>query len=203
LVLLAGNQRFRPLFLFQIGAVVMSNQDFEGASPKSTRRSESATDWTARTAREAFSSASSLAGEAAEKVKGAAADTAATLTGEVKQVLDRKVEGGAEMLGLMSRSATRAAEELEGQSPEMANLVRAVARRVDGFAGDLREQSVDELIRTAADFTRRQPAVVFGLAALAGFFALRTLKSSPSISAPSIQPSQSASSGAGSRRNVS
>jgi hypothetical protein len=44
--------------------------------------------------------------------------------------------------------------------------------------------------QTAADFTRRQPALVFGLAALAGFFAIRTLKSSPSISAPPIQPSQ-------------
>jgi hypothetical protein len=33
--------------------------------------------------------------------------------------------------------------------------------------------------------------VVFGLAALAGFFALRIVKSSPSIPAPPMQPSHS------------
>jgi hypothetical protein len=33
-------------------------------------------------------------------------------------------------------------------------------------------------MRTASDFTRRQPALVFGLASLAGFVLLRVLKSS-------------------------
>jgi hypothetical protein len=63
----------------------------------------------------------------------------------------------------------------------------------------LRDQSVDQLIGKASDFTRRQPALVFGLAALAGFFAVRTVKSAPSISAPSIQPSHSGFSGRGSQ----
>lgn len=31
----------------------------------------------------------------------------------------------------------------------------------------------------ASDFTRKQPALVFGLASLAGFLAFRVLKSSP------------------------
>jgi hypothetical protein len=43
----------------------------------------------------------------------------------------------------------------------------------------LQDQSVDQLWRSASNYTRRQPAVVFGLAALAGFFALRTFKSTP------------------------
>ena len=37
----------------------------------------------------------------------------------------------------------------------------------------------EELMRTASDFTRRQPALVFGLASLAGFVLLRVLKSNP------------------------
>jgi hypothetical protein len=52
------------------------------------------------------------------------------------------------------------------------------------LADGLRDQSVDELVRAASDYTRRQPAVVFGLAALAGFFALRTFKSATSNQAP-------------------
>jgi hypothetical protein len=47
---------------------------------------------------------------------------------------------------------------------------------------------VDELIGGASDFTRRQPAVVFGLAAVAGFLALRTLKLTQPVASPSIQP---------------
>jgi hypothetical protein len=49
---------------------------------------------------------------------------------------------------------------------------------VEEFSDDMRGKSVDELMRTASDFTRRQPALVFGLASLAGFVLLRVLKSS-------------------------
>ena len=57
--------------------------------------------------------------------------------------------------------------------------VRGVADRLDSYASDLRDQSIDQLVGAALTYTRRQPAVVFGLAALAGFFALRTIKSTP------------------------
>jgi hypothetical protein len=56
-------------------------------------------------------------------------------------------------------------------------LVRGVADRLDDYADGLRDKSIDQLMKTASDFTRRQPAVVFGVAALVGFFALRTFKS--------------------------
>jgi hypothetical protein len=150
---------------------------------------------TTNTAKDAISSASSLASEAADKMKQTVSDTAASLTGEVKGLLNRQVGGGADMLGYVARSAKRAAEDLDRDSPQVAGLVRTMASQIDGYAHSLRDQSVDQMWRSAADFTRRQPALVFGLAALAGFLALRTLKSSPSISAPSIQPSHSDSSG--------
>jgi hypothetical protein len=108
----------------------------------------------------------------------------------VKELLNRQVGGGADMLCHVARSARRAAEDLEHDSPQIAGLARGLASQVDRYAEGLRDQSIDEIWRSAADFTRRQPALVFGLAALAGFVALRTVKSSPSISAPSIQPGQ-------------
>jgi hypothetical protein len=52
----------------------------------------------------------------------------------------------------------------------------------------MREQSVEELVRTASDFTRRQPALVFGLASLAGFVLLRVLKSNPPSNSRDSQP---------------
>jgi hypothetical protein len=108
-------------------------------------------------------------------------------------MLDRQVETGAQMVGHFASSAKKAAEDLEQNAPQLAGLVRSFADRVDGYAEDLRDQSVDQLWRTASDFTRRQPALVFGLAAVAGFFAFRMLKSipAPSMPSPSIQPSSS------------
>jgi hypothetical protein len=63
---------------------------------------------------------------------------------------------------------------------------------VDHYAGRLEDQTVEQLAKSASDLTRRQPALMFGLAALAGFFAFRTFKnaSARSVASPPIQPTQ-------------
>jgi hypothetical protein len=116
--------------------------------------------------------------------KRAASEAASTIGSHVKDLLDTQLGSGADIIGQLGSSAQRAAEDLEQNAPQLAGLVRGVADRIEGYADDLRDQSVDELFRSASNFTRRQPALVFGLAALAGFFALRTLKST----APRPQP---------------
>ena len=173
----------------------MSTEDFDTETGQSARSAQR--DRSTKSAKEAVAAASSLAGEAVDQVKQAASSTAATVTGEMKELLNRQVGGGANMLGSVARSAKRAAEDLEGDSPQMAGLVRTFASRVDGYADGLKSQSIDQLWDSTRDFTRRQPALVFGLAALAGFFLLRTIKSTPSVSAPSIQPSHTPDSGGG------
>ena len=60
--------------------------------------------------------------------------------------------------------------------PQLAGMIRSVADTVDGYAGDLKRKSVEDIVRSASDFTRRQPAIVFGFAAMAGFLAFRMLK---------------------------
>ena len=109
--------------------------------------------------------------------KRAASEAASTIGSHMKELLDNQLGSGADIIGQLGSSAQRAAEDLEQNAPQLAGLVRGVADRMEGYAEDLRDQSVDELFRSASNFTRRQPALVFGLAALAGFFALRTLKS--------------------------
>jgi hypothetical protein len=132
-----------------------------------------------------------MAGAAAAETKQAVSDTAATMTERVKQLLDRQVGSGADTVGQVAGAVKRAAQELDRESPELAGLMRTAADRMDGYAHDLRDQSFDQMLRAASDFTRRQPAMVFGLAALAGFFAMRTLKSTPTtVPSPPIQPSQ-------------
>ena len=106
-----------------------------------------------------------------------------SITSEVQEALDQQVVRGARMMSNVARSAKRAAQELERDAPQIAGLVSGVADRVEEYSRTLEKQSVTDLYRTASDFTRHQPALVFGMAALAGFFALRTLKSSQTGSA--------------------
>jgi ElaB/YqjD/DUF883 family membrane-anchored ribosome-binding protein len=108
--------------------------------------------------------------------------TGATLTSQVQDALDHQVVRGARTITNVARSARKAADELENDAPQIASLVRGVADRVEEYSRGLENQSVTDLYQSANDFTRRQPAVVFGVAALAGFFALRTLKSSSTSS---------------------
>jgi ElaB/YqjD/DUF883 family membrane-anchored ribosome-binding protein len=107
----------------------------------------------------------------------------ATITSQVQGALDQQLVRGARVVTNVARSARRAADELDNDAPQIAGLVRGMADRVEEYSTSLQNQSVTDVYQAASDFTRRQPAVVFGVAALAGFFALRTFK----VSAPGYE----------------
>jgi len=132
---------------------------------------------TADTTSDALTTASRAASDAAGKATQVASAAASSITDQVKGLLDEQVGNGADMVGHLADSAMIAAEDLHRSAPQLAGLLEGVAHRLENYADDLHGQSVDELWRSASSYTRRQPAVVFGLAALVGFFALRTLKS--------------------------
>lgn len=132
-----------------------------------------------QTARETVSKLSGAAAQATEKAKQSASEAASTVTQQVKEMLDERVGSGATLVGHLANSGKRAAEDLDRNAPQLAGLMRGVVGSVENFADTMRDQSVDQLFRTASDYTRRKPALVFGLAALAGFFVFRTLKAAP------------------------
>jgi hypothetical protein len=115
--------------------------------------------------------------EAGGQAKQATSSLASDATKQAKGFLNKQVTAGADMVDHVVDSARIAAENLEQEVPQLAGLVRSVADRAEEFSQDLRGQTVEDLIRTASDFTRKQPALVFGLASLAGFLAFRLLKS--------------------------
>jgi hypothetical protein len=167
----------------------MSNQDTQREMPRSSETSSS--ERIAAAASAAISQASDAARDAGAKARDAASEVAGDVSGQFKGLLDRQIGTGANIAGHFASSARRAADEVAGESPFVAGVVRQVADRVESYAGEFKDRTVEELVQTASDFTRRQPAVVFGLAALAGFFIFRTVKSTPSIVAPPIQPNSS------------
>jgi len=125
---------------------------------------------------EAVSKFSEAAQQAGEQAKQTASTLATEANQKAKGLLNQQIATGADMVQQVAGAARAAANNLDRTNPQLAEFVRGAADRVDGFSRDLRGQSVDDLFRTASDFTRRQPAVVFGLASLAGFLAFRVLK---------------------------
>lgn len=180
----------------------MSNQDFRGdfsgGQPSrenmtgSQGTSSQGTTSSVRDAKSgALTQASELAKDAGAKARQAASETASTVADHVKDLLDRQLGSGADMAGQFAHAARLAADDLSKQSPVLGGVVRTVADRVEGYAREWQDQRVDQVFRAASDFTRRQPALVFGAAALAGFFMFRAMKSAPSVtSSPPIQPDQ-------------
>jgi hypothetical protein len=126
------------------------------------------------------SAAGTRPGIEADQNRPRANQSASTLTSQVQEVMDQQVVKGAKVVSNVANSVRRAANELETDTPQLAGLVRGMADRLQDYSLNLEQQSVTDIYRGASDFTRQQPAVVFGLAALAGFFAIRTLKSSSS-----------------------
>jgi len=126
------------------------------------------------------STAGSRPGIEAGQNRPRATQSASTLTSQVQGVMDQQVVKGAKVVSNVANSVRRAANDLETDTPQLAGLVRGMADRLQDYSRNLEQQSVTDIYRGASDFTRQQPAIVFSLAALAGFFALRTLKSSSS-----------------------
>jgi hypothetical protein len=117
--------------------------------------------------------------EAGGQAKQAASSLASDATKQAKGFLNMQVTAGADMVGHVVDSARIAADNLDQDAPQLAGLVRSAADRAEEFSQDLRGRTVEDLIKTASDFTRKQPALVFGLASLAGFLAFRIFKSAP------------------------
>lgn len=128
---------------------------------------------------EAVSKLADVAQQAGSQAKQTASSLASDANQKAKGFLNQQVASGADLAGHVADSARCAADNLDQNAPQLADLVRGAAKRVEEFSRDLRGQTVEDLVRTASDFTRRQPAVVFGFASLAGFLLFRVLKSNP------------------------
>jgi hypothetical protein len=128
---------------------------------------------------EAISKVTDAAQQASSQAKDAAASLASDAGQKAKGFLNMQVSSGSDLAGHVAQSVRCAADSLDPNAPQLASLARGAAERVEQFSRDIRGQTVEDLVRTASDLTRRQPALVFGLASLAGFLAFRVLKSSP------------------------
>ena len=90
---------------------------------------------------------------------------------------DQKMRG-ADAIRHVARAIDSAASELESQSPTVARTVHETARQVEGLSDNLSGRSVNELIQSATELARAQPALFIGGSVVAGFALARFLMSS-------------------------
>lgn len=107
------------------------------------------------------------------------ASTAASgATARLRNAAEDQKNAGADFVSSFAGAVRSAANALESQSPLASDYIRRAAEGIDGVSETLRQRDLNELLYGVQDFARRQPTAFLGISALAGFAAIRFLKSS-------------------------
>lgn len=139
---------------------------------------------------DAFAKLTDVAQQAGQQAKESATALASEANEKAKGMLNEQIAMGAGYVEHIAESIAVAADHLDAKAPQLAGFVRNAAEMSKDISRNLHGKSADEIFKSASDFTRRQPTVVFGTAALFGFFASRLLKASPSNGSPSTERRQ-------------
>jgi hypothetical protein len=116
--------------------------------------------------------------KAAEEAKVQGAELLGQAQERAEDLVEEGKATGAEQASGFVRAIHHAADDLEGSSPDIARHVRAAADSLNGISVALRERSAGQLLQDVTDFARRQPTLLFGVAAIAGFGLVRFARSS-------------------------
>jgi hypothetical protein len=132
--------------------------------------------------------------EAAQEVGTQAKDVAVSLAQEAgvktKELLNKQIATSADYTRHIAASVRAAANNLEPNAPQLAELVRFMASRTGEFSHSLRDQNIDQLYERASEYVRRQPALVFSAAAAAGFVLFRIFKAGTERADNGLPPNQ-------------
>ena len=158
-------------------------------APKSVR------DQALEAGRELKDKATELAETSGEKLKeqaseltDAAKDVASQATDRLKEKVSEQRGVGAEYVGNLAETIRRAAREFDKDLPIAGKYIRKAAVQVENVSDSIRTGDFNDLVRNAQSFARRQPTAFLGMAVVAGFAAVRFLKSSSDASASSANP---------------
>ena len=108
----------------------------------------------------------------------AAKDVASQATDKLKDAVNDGKASGADYVGTLANTIRRAAREFDTDLPIAGKYIRKAASQVEGVSDQIRNGNLNDLVRKTQSFARSQPTAFLGLAVLAGFGAVRFLKSS-------------------------
>ena len=166
-----------------------TDQTGSGTAPpgfeKAAAAAKTVTDQAVSVGRDLKDKAIGMAGSSSDAIKDqasefidAAKDVASQTTDKLKQTVDGQKSAGAEYVGSLADTMRRAAREFDHDLPIAGAYIRKAAAQIEGVADTIRTGNFNDLVRGARSFARRQPTAFLGMAVLAGFGAVRFLKSS-------------------------
>ena len=126
--------------------------------------------------------ATSNASEEATSLADTAKDVASKASEKLLNSVEEQKAAGADFVSGMAGALRRAANEF-GEVPQAAQYIRLAANHVDSVSDAFRKRDLKQLVSDVQGFARRQPTAFLGIAALAGFAAVRFLKTSTATSA--------------------
>jgi hypothetical protein len=129
----------------------------------------------------ASTSADALKGHAAHAVE-AAKDLASSAQDRLQDKVAEQKGLGADYANNFADAIRQAANHFDADVPLAGSYMRKAAGQMENAADALREGNFNDLVQGAQKFARSQPTAFFALALLAGFGAVRFLKSASSES---------------------
>jgi hypothetical protein len=168
------------------GRPALSGQGLAGAKfDEAAASTKSLADQALSAGQDLTEKAKDLAGNSADALKAhasdfadAAKDVASQATDKLKSAVNERKSSGAEYVGTLADTMRRAAREFDTDLPIAGTYIRKAAEQVDGVSEGIRDGNLNDLVRSAQSFARRQPTAFLGIAVLAGFGVVRFLKSS-------------------------
>jgi len=119
---------------------------------------------------------------AAEDVRYKAEETASTLVDQAQQVASAQANSqmtrAASLLDGVAQSLYETSTSMREQQPQIASVADQAASRVEGFSSYLRDHDMNDVVRDAESYARREPLIFLGAAFAVGFIAARFLKAS-------------------------
>ena len=175
----------------------MVDQTWQSGGNKSEAdKLKSVRDQAVAAGREIKDKAVDLAGTSGDKLKEQASELADAAKNVASQATDRLKEkvseqrgAGAEYVGSLAETIRRAAREFDNDLPIAGKYIRKAAAQVENVSDSIRTGDINDLVSSAQTFARRQPTAFLGMAVLAGFAAVRFLKSSSDASSASSDAS--------------
>jgi hypothetical protein len=114
----------------------------------------------------------------ASSAAGGLSDMASKASEKLMDVAEQQKSAGADFVSGMADAVRNAAGSFDGQVPQAGEYIRYAADHIADVSDALRRRDVRQLVSGVETFARRQPTAFLGLTFLAGFAAVRFLRSS-------------------------
>jgi len=118
--------------------------------------------------------------EQTSNLSESAKDAVAGVGTKLSSAAEDKKNAGADFVTGLATAVRRAAGEFDEHIPQAGDYIRRAADQIDSTSNAIRQRDVSELLDGVQNFARRQPTAFLGATVLAGFMAIRFLKSSGS-----------------------